>query len=349
MTPKQIVEMLTDEDVINILSDLTSQHPKTHKTGLIFLTDICHGGDSFKLYYYSESKRFKCFSGCGKSYSIFDLVKKALDCEFPQAFNYICVKLGISASNFHAGFMERKVDNSFINRFKKHEEHIQVEVRDTQVLDSFWNIYHQSWLDDFIGIETMYKFGIKFDIEGHRIIIPHYNINGELIGIRCRNLKPDLVADGKKYMPIVVNDVLYNYPTSMNLYGINFNKENIKKYKKIIIFESEKAVLQHGTYYDNSIAVAISGSSFHNFQIDLIRQLGVEEVILGLDKEFTNEEEEKEYKEKINNVFIRKLAPYFAVSVLWDTDNKLEHKMAPTDKGKEVFEELFKNKIVASS
>ena len=75
MTPKQIVEMLTDEDVINILSDLTSQHPKKHKTGLIFLTDICHGGDSFKLYYYSESKRFKCFSGCGKSYSIFDLVK----------------------------------------------------------------------------------------------------------------------------------------------------------------------------------------------------------------------------------------------------------------------------------
>ena len=347
MSPKEIIEMLTDEDVINIFSELTSQQPKKHKSGLIFLTDICHGGDSFKLYYYSKSKTFHCFSGCNKNYSVFDLVKKALNCEFPQAFHYVCSKLGISVSSFQTGFQERKVDNSFINRFKKQQKQvIEIEKRDPKILDSFFNMCHQSWIDDYISIETMFKFNIKFDIERYRIIIPHYDINNDLIGIRCRNLKPELVEQGKKYMPIVVNEVMYNYPTSMNLYGINMNKENIKKYKKVIILESEKGVLQHGTFYDNSIAVAISGSSLHSYQIEMLRNLGVEEVILGLDKEFTNEIEEEEYKERIRRSFVHQLAPYFNVSIIWDTENKLEHKMSPTDKGKETFEELYKNRAM---
>lgn len=346
MTPKQITEMLSNEDVINILSDLTEKHPRKHKNGLIFMTDICHGGDSFKLYYYSESKTFHCFSGCNKHYSIFDLIKKKLDCDFPQAYEYVCMKLGISVSAFSTGFHERRVDNSFINRFKKQKQEHHVEIRDKSVLNSFYNMCHQSWINDHITIETMLKFGIKFDIEGYRIIIPHYDINNNLIGVRCRNLKPELVAEGKKYMPIVVNEILYNYPTSMNLYGINFNKDNIRKYKKVIILESEKGVLQHKSFYDNSIAVAISGSSLHSYQIELLRNLEVEEVIIALDKEFTNEIEEEEYKAKIQNSFINQLSPYFNVSIIWDTQNKLEHKMSPTDKGKEVFEELYKNKIM---
>lgn len=346
MTPKQIIEILTDEDVINILSDLTEKHPRKHKDGLIFMTDICHGGDSFKLYYYSKSKTFHCFSGCNKNYSIFDLIMKKLECEFPQALNYVCMKLGLSVSNFSTGFHERKVDNSFINRFKKQEKKTEIEIRDKSVLNSFYNMCHQSWIDDFINIETMIKFGIKFDIESYRIIIPHFDINDNLIGVRCRNLKSELVAEGKKYMPIVVNEVLYNYPTSMNLYGINFNKHNIKKYKKVIIFESEKSVLQHGSFYENSIAVAISGSSLHSYQTEMLRNLDVEEVILALDKEFTNEIEEQEYKEKIQHSFINQLAPYFNVSIIWDTKDKLEYKMSPTDNGKEIFEELYKAKIM---
>lgn len=346
MTPKEVIEMLTDEDVINIFSDLTEKHPRRHSKGLVFLTDICHGGDSFKLWYYSESKTFHCFSECNHNYSVYDLVKKALKCDFSQAFNYVCTKLGIAVSNFATGFAERKVDNSFINKFKKTEEKVNVEIRDKSVLNHFYNIYHRSWIDDHISIESMYKFGIKFDIEKYRIIIPHYNIDGDLIGVRCRNLIQELVDEGKKYMPIVVNNVLYNYPTSMNLYGANFNKENIKKYKKIIIFESEKAVMQHSSFYNNSIAVAISGSSLHSYQIDMMKKLGVEEVVLGLDKEFTNEEEEQQYKEKINNIFVHKLAPYFNISIIWDTENKLGHKMSPTDLGKDIFEELYKSRIM---
>ncbi len=344
MTPKQIEEMLSDEDVINILSDFTAAHPRNHPNGLIFLTDICHGGDSYKLYYYSDSKHFHCYSGCNRNYNIFQLIAKAKSCSKQEAFNYVCARLGISVLGH--GFTERRVDNSFINKFKKQEIETNVTIHDKSILNNFWNLFHQSWLDDHISKKTMVEFDILFDLNKHRIIIPHYDINDNLIGVRCRNLIKELVEQGKKYMPIVYNDVLYNYPTSMNLYGINKHKENIKKYRKILILESEKGVLQHHSYYDNSIAVAISGSSLHQYQINMIRELGVEEVILGLDKEFTNEEEEKQYKEKIQKAFVDKLLPYFNVSIIWDTENKLKHKMAPTDNGKEVFEELYKNKIM---
>lgn len=344
MTPKQIEERLTDQDVIDILSEFSEFSPKPHPNGLIFGTDICHGGDSHKLYYYSDSKHFHCFSECNRNYSIFQLIAKIKHCSIQEAINFVSIRLGISM--FGRGFQQRKIDHSFINKFKKENHDEPFVFRDASVLDDFWNFFHQSWLDDHISKQSMIEFGIKFDLLKHRIIIPHFDIDGNLLGIRCRNLIKEIVEEGKKYMPIVHKDILYNYPTSMNLYGIDKHKNNIKKYRKILILESEKGVLQHHSYYDNSIAVAICGSALHSYQIEMMKKLGVEEVILGLDKEFTNEEEEKQYKNKIQRNFVSKLIPYFNVSILWDTDNKLEHKMSPTDKGKEIYEELYKNRII---
>ena len=73
----------------------------------------------------------------------------------------------------------------------------------------------------------------------------------------------------------------------------------------------------------------------------------IEEVIIGMDKEFINigDNEEIFYADKIKKVFHQKLAPFFKVSVLWDKDNLLEYKSSPTDNGKDVFKELLKNRI----
>ena len=60
---------------------------------------------------------------------------------------------------------------------------------------------------------------------------------------------------------------------------------------------------------------------------------------------FTNEEEENEYMNKIQKSFVSRLCPYFLVSIIWDTDNEIDLKMSPTDKGKEVFESLYKKRI----
>ena len=350
MTTKEILEKMTDYDIIDILIDLGSDEPAYTRDGLLFNT-ICHnepGTGKKKLHYHSETKTFFCYTECGNIGNIFQLVMKTKDCQFRDAYEYVCGKLGIPTTTLKYGFTAEKIDLSFIRKFDNEEKVFEMpKPRNEDVLNQFWpNLFHQSWIDDFISIEVMKLFGIRFDISGNRIIIPHYDENNVLVGIRCRNLDEEKVEQGKKYMPIVVNDELYNYETSTNLFGLHINKQNILKYKKILIGESEKFVMQHRTFYEDSIAVALGGSSISDYHIQLLQKYNVEEVILALDKEFENEEEEKDYKKKIQKSFIDRLSPYFMVSIIWDVDNELELKMSPADKGKETFESLYRKRIL---
>lgn len=349
MNVEQTIEQITDYDVVDILTDLGSDEPSFVRDGMLFNT-ICHNEPGFgkkKLHYHSETKTFFCYTECHNIGNIFRLVMKVRDCSFRDAYEYVCLKLGISTTSLKYGFSHEKSDNSFIRKFNKQStKKEEIEIRDKSVLNRFWsNLFHESWIKDNISIEVMKECGIRYDIYENRIIIPHFDENDNLIGVRCRYLDAKKVEEGKKYMPITVDNVLYNYPTSLNLYGLNFNKNNIKKYKKVIIGESEKFVMQHKTYYEDSVAVAISGSFISNEQIEILKRYEVDEVIIALDKEFETEEEEKTYMEKVQYKFVNPLCKYFTVSILWDIENDLELKDAPTDKGKEIFEKIYRNRI----
>ena len=52
------------------------------------------------------------------------------------------------------------------------------------------------------------KYNIKYDIVNNRIIIPHFDIDNNLIGIRCRNLSPQAEA---KYCPIYLENKWYPF------------------------------------------------------------------------------------------------------------------------------------------
>lgn len=346
MNAQDVIQILNEQDIINLMLELGSEYPIKVNNGLAFST-ICHQGHRKKLVWFKDTKLFHCYTDCGCSYSLFNLVGKVLGLDFTSSFKYICNKFNI---NYKSGFEfnEDKVDLSFIKKFnKKEEDKIKLNIYDENILNNFEKMYHISWLEDNIDINSMRAFKIRYDISENRIIIPHFDYNGQLIGIRCRNLNKDKIDEGKKYMPITFNKHLYNYPTSMNLYGLHINKDNIKKYKTVIIVESEKAVMQYNTYFNENICVAISGSSISKYQIDLLLQLGVETVILALDKEYDEcgTKEEEIYKIKIQKAFISKLEQYFNIEILWDIDNILEKKMSPLDAGKNSFLKLYKNKI----
>ena len=94
-------------------------------------------------------------------------------------------------------------------------------------------------------------------------------------------------------------------------------------------------------------AVALSSSSLHLIQVEILKSLGVEEVIIALDKEYESfgSKEEKMYAVKIRKALIEKLIPFFTVSVIWDTTNLLQKKDSPTDRGGEIFRKLYSNRI----
>ena len=350
MSAKDILQKITDEDIIDILIDLGSRPPKMTGNCYIFTT-VCHhhngGGTKYKLYYYINTKSFFCYSECGHMSNIFNVVMNAKQCDFKEAYRYVCSFLNIETNILRYGFEEDKVDNSFIDLFKIEKEKAEnIIIRDKSVLNRFRELYHHSWIKDHISTDVMKLFDIRFDVLNNAIIIPHYNINNELIGIRARNLSDEKIELGMKYIPITIDGVLYNYPTSVNLYGLNINKENIKKYKRVTIGESEKFVMQHRSYYEDSTAVALSGSFISEYQMKMLLDLGVETVAIALDKEFENEEQEKEYANKVNRNFVLKLMQYFQVEIIWDREDLIGYKSSPTDEGKEIYERLYLNRLI---
>ena len=347
-----IINNLQKEDIINILEELGSNHRDLNSNTIAFQT-ICHnepGEGKYKLIYYHETHTFHCFTECSCSYGLIELIAKVLGLTNGQAINWLYKTLNINVGfNIEEGFEIPKSDISFIKRFEKKETKNEIlEERDASVLSRFHKLYHKSWIEENITKDAMRHFGILFDVYENRIIIPHYDIDGRLIGIKVRNLIQRLVDAGKKYMPLTYNGDLYNYPTSLNLYGIFENKEAIKKFKTVILFESEKSVLQHYSFYgDDSVAVAISGSAFSDYQIDLLNSLGVENVIIAVDKEFKeiNDTQDWRYRLKVKKMFVEKLTTMFNVQIVWDLENELEEKMSPTDRGKEVWENLYSKRI----
>lgn len=111
----------------------------------------------------------------------------------------------------------------------------------------------------------------------------------------------------------------------------------------------EKSVLQVTNYLGtaNNIAVAVCGSSISKYQFDLLLDSGAKEVCIGFDADYQkigDEDWEKVIK-KLQNIY-SKYKAYANISFLFDSSGLLlGYKQSPTDAGKEVFMELWKNRI----
>ena len=117
----------------------------------------------------------------------------------------------------------------------------------------------------------MDKFHIGFSIAQNKIVIPHFDIQGRLIGIRARTLNKEEAEKYGKYRPIQIGDITYSHQLQFNLYGIYEHQNGIKKRRQAIIAEAEKSVmLDDGYYGELSNTVACCGSIFNKYHISLL-------------------------------------------------------------------------------
>lgn len=356
LTAQQIKDKLTTNDIKKLMNLLGAELWEENDQELIYDT-ICHSGHSHKLYFYQESKNFVCYSECG-NLDIFQIVIKVKDYSFPEAINWVTTQLGLSTHHVGFGNFELIDDWEFINRLKskrlrkekdKEREETSLKVYDESILNIFQkNWFDKSWIDDGISIDSMRKYEIQFHTLKNQIVIPHRNIDGDLIGVRVRNLSEENISEWGKYTPFMTGNTVYKHPLGTNLYGLHRNKDTIRLCRKLMLVESEKSVLQAESYFpEKNFTLALSGKNLTNQQIELIRSLNVREVILALDKEYMNVEDDqyKKWCEYINEKFIRKLNPFVIVTILVDFNGLLKEKDSPTDNGKLTLEKLMDNKI----
>jgi hypothetical protein len=353
---QELKQKISESDVITILKLLGAKTFIDTKEAIITQT-VCHKGHSDKLYYYKNSNMFHCYTDCGDNFDIIELVKRNKNyININFAIQWITTQLGIDTYTY--GFKEQnKIEiikdwdfiSGYINR-KQRKANVKQELPELNIniLNIFQKMYWEEWLKDGISIESMKKYNILYNTLYQKVIIPHFDMNNRLIGIRGRATDEDEVDIFGKYTPFMWQGQMFNHPLSQNLYGLNQNKNTIQLKKKIMLVESEKGVLQTDTMFgEDNFTVAICGNNLSDFQRDLILSLGVEEVIIGLDRQYKeiDDVEYNKWSKHIRERLVAKLAPFVRVYVLWDTEGLLKYKDSPTDVSKEVLLKLMKNKI----
>lgn len=355
----KLKEELNPDNIYSLLEEWGGE-PEMFNNYIISTT-ICHnlpGEGSRKLYYYYGTRLCHCYSGCADnpSFDIFQLCIKImklqynLDWELYQAMDYIAGYFGIDG-------VEREENNeledwslfkryNFIDSYKKAKE---LKTYDESLLYRFPYIRIESWEREGIKPEISKEAMIRYYPGKEQIVIPHYDIDNRLIGIRGRSLSEEEAKRYGKYRPLVVGKKMYNHPLSMNLYNINNSKDNIRKARVAIVLESEKSCLQYASYYgrENDISVGICGSNLSFYQVDILRSLGVQEIVLAFDRQFQEigDEEFIRLKNKLIYLYSR-YNKLIHVTAIFDKHLLTPYKASPTDTGKKNFEKLLQERII---
>ena len=324
---------------------------------------ICHGGDSHKLYYYDNTHLFRCYTGCDDpTFDIFELVRKVksrelgIDYQLPQAIAYVAKYFGFAPveKDDEEFSLISKDDYNYIDNYDRilnislDKQIVELKSYDDNFLKNFPRPIIEPWIKDGISQEVMNYFEICYDPKNCGIVIPHRDMNGKLIGVRERLLGGEEIERFGKYRPLKINKQMYNHPLSFSLYGLYQNKDHIKQMKKAFIFEAEKSVMQYATMFgqENNIACAICGSSFINYQAWLLINLGVKEIIIGLDRQF-QELGDNEHKKLVKNLkgIQNKYGHFVTLSYLFDKEGMLNYKSSPTDEGIDKFLKLYNERV----
>ncbi len=361
---KEVREKLNIEQIYGLLEEWGGL-PEYTDFGILSST-ICHnppGEGSRKLYYYSNTDLFQCYTGCG-SFDIFELLVKVAKIQWNKEFDlndavrYIAIKFGLAGEQDDIG-EEALIDWKTLNAYDRIQEleikdyHVELKEYDSVILDRMnYNVKILPWLREGITQEVMNYNRIGYYPGAAQITIPHFDINGRFIGLRGRALcQPDIDMYGK-YRPIMIphgeKPLLYNHPLGMNLYNINNSKNNIKQTGRAIIFEGEKSSLLYQSYFgiENDISVACCGSSISAYQIQLLLDCGVQEITIAFDRQF-QEIGDDEFKHLTNNLtkINDRYKNYVDISIIFDKKMITGYKDSPIDCSKEIFLKLFKERI----
>ena len=346
MDYQSIVDNLKVSSVIDLMTKLGADLWRDEGGHIIFPT-ICHNTDasdaSMKLYFYKNTKLFNCYTECGIM-SIFKFMKHYYETrgiEYDWVSDIYNVILDCSNFKPGEGFDTPKYE-SLRDKYGRAKQEKELPEYNSGALDTFIKYYPPEWIREGISKAAMDKFDIRYSISQNKIIIPHYDICGRLVGIRGRALNEWEIENVGKYMPVRIEQTWYKHPLSMNLYGLYENQENIKKTGVCYVFESEKSVMQCEGFSGPNCAVAVCGSQFNKYQLNiLLKTCRPNEIVLCFDSEEI--EEETKYFDKLWAI-CQKYKNYTNFSFVYDRLRLLNLKESPSDRGEEIFRKLLEKR-----
>ncbi|MBU5462369.1 hypothetical protein [Lachnoclostridium sp. MSJ-17] len=286
----------------------------------------------------------------GDNPDIFALIQYNKKLKFYDAFRYLCKILGIEGKTKDELLKPTK-DFDFDNYDNDDIEHEDEEIPRTEqkidyqselANDIKWyfgcvSMLHESWFREGILPLTRSKFDIRYSYKKNRIVFPirHY-LTGDIIAISGRT-----TVDYANDFDIPKYKTTAHYSKSQNVFGLYENYDSIIRSGFATIFEAEKSVFKRDTVgkaTGDYTGVAIQGHFMSNEQAKILCDLNLNEYIVAMDKDVIFEEVE---------YICSKLYAYGAkkVTYIWDSDNLLDEKDSPADRGYKIYQQLFDNRI----
>lgn len=351
-TLRDLREDMSEETLKNILAQFNVVPFDETESFIIFPT-CCHNleGGSPKLYYYKNTHLFHCYTQCQESFDIFHLLIKMMKLRGKDITLRGALELCDLNTDNEIDYNKSEIEDYHyllkLERSVSADQLPPIPVYDKRILDRYtFNPAGLSpWFNEGISYEAMRKFNILYSPKDNAIVIPNYDIDGNLVGVRGRFLDEEVAQKYGKYRPLYDGEVCLRHPTGRSLYGLYQNQDAIRRKHTAIIVEGEKSVLHYNDYYKDNICVATLGKNITLSQINLLQKCNVRRVILAYDADYETEKELKEKREEYTKLG-QILAKYFQVSILLDWDLQLPYKSSPLEGGKEYFEKLILERLV---
>ena len=206
----EIKEALTIENIFELLVDWGAE-PLYTDFGILCST-ICHnppGVGSKKLYYYTNSGLFKCYTGCDAYFDILELLIKVANIQWGQVYDlndavrWIAQRFGLSGT-YKIEETDKLEDWKYFNNYERIQEieiqnnnHIILKEYPTDILDRMnYQVLIEPWLKEGISQDVIDWADIGYYPGGNQITIPHYDKDGRFIGLRGRTLSKE---DAERY------------------------------------------------------------------------------------------------------------------------------------------------------
>lgn len=361
---QEIRDFLSEDNMIDLLQEFGGD-PEYTNFGIVCAT-ICHnppGEGSRKLYWYSNTGLFRCYTGCDEPiFDVFELVIKVMniqhhkDIDLNDAVRWVASKFGFMGREEDAPPENTLDDWTFLANYdriqdiKEKSNHVVLKEYDTKILNNLdYNVKITPWLKEGITETVMNNAQIGYYLGGDQITIPHFDPDNRFIGLRGRTVVKEEGELFGKYRPLKVNNQMYNHPLGMNLYNLNNSQDNIAFLQKAIVFEGEKSALLYSSFFgiDNDISVACCGSSLSAYQVQLLKEAGAREIIIAFDRQFQEIGDNEFQRLKANLIKIHeKYYKEMNISFIFDKNKLTNYKDSPIDCGPDIFLKLFKERII---
>ncbi|MGD6876952.1 DNA primase [Bacillus infantis] len=334
----------SEEKIEDVLELLGCWSIGTEQGGKLYVAGLPDGDNPRSVQIKNNEKLSSHIRSKGIDGDIYDIVsyiiydadtkEKRDDC-LPKSKFWICQKLNYQEyiDEFYKVTSDIPKEapkyNSWLSKLNK--KPIELPYNKTYApseYERFQVIPYKKWYEEGLNLQTQKEFQVGIDVRTDRVTFAIHNKNGELIGVKGRYCGKDKqVEDQYKY--------LYLIPCNKSIEFFNLHRAlpYIQKKKEVIVVEGGKTTMfLYQWKYPNSIS--IEGDSLSDFQVHILKGLGLDiKFIFAYDKD-------KDAEFIVNEA--AKLTGRMKYGI-FDRDNLLEDKDSPTDKGKQVWEDLYNN------